>query len=276
MCQQSHNVFSKFLGLPSCKSFSRSSQKNNTNPGISFKGSRYPLEEIQQLPREYTVSTFWCHPLLLLLVLFVPGNCYTVKDRYWGGRWQRSVTQDVGDSVSSTESFTNATVPCEHGRVTRSAIDQQCQCYPCWSGSDCNTYVDNYAPRFLVHRATAVVPVNTTGSAYRAWASDDDLGLTCPLGPGESARCPCASFSYQLFSPSGDHRFALHPSTGLLVRRRANQTDESNALEEGNTYNYKLMVQSVLVPGYSKERLYDILDLEIFVGPPTLEKTPWI
>ncbi|ROT66010.1 hypothetical protein C7M84_015986 [Penaeus vannamei] len=48
------------------------------------------------------------------------------------------------------------------------------------------------------------------------FSTDDDLGLTCPLGPGESARCPCASVTYQLFSGPGDRRFILDPDTGVL------------------------------------------------------------
>ncbi|XP_018011633.1 uncharacterized protein LOC108668886 [Hyalella azteca] len=212
----------------------------------------------------------WKQNLLLLVtaaVLWGRTRCYVVQEKFSDGRWQSDEGEPSwNDSISDTG--------CRHGRRQQAEAGRGCHCYPCWSGSDCNTYVDNYAPRFLVHRATAVVPVNVTGSTYRAWALDDDLGLTCPLGPGESARCPCASFTYQLFSPSGDHRFALHPSTGLLVRRRPAAT--TGDLQEGKTYKYKLMVQSVLVPGYSKERLYDILDLEIFVGPANLQKTPWI
>ena len=46
----------------------------------------------------------------------------------------------------------------------------------------------------------------------------------------------------ELVSVLGDHRFLLHPSTGLLVRTSA--TDQSNHLIQGHTHLYKLMVQS--------------------------------
>ncbi|XP_042234173.1 uncharacterized protein LOC121874213 [Homarus americanus] len=95
--------------------------------------------------------------------------------------------------------------------------DFTCTCHPCWDGPTCATYVDYYAPRF-VHAATAVLPVNATGVVYRAWSTDEDLGLTCPLGPGDSARCPCASVTYQLFAPPGDHHFLLDQVSGILSR----------------------------------------------------------
>lgn len=38
----------------------------------------------------------------------------------------------------------------------------------------------------------------TPGAVYRALASDGDLGLTCPLGPGEAARCPCAAMAFRI------------------------------------------------------------------------------
>ncbi|KAL7640452.1 UNVERIFIED_CONTAM: hypothetical protein RMT77_008727 [Armadillidium vulgare] len=157
---------------------------------------------------------------------------------------------------------------CLNGKVS---VYGECVCRPCWEGVFCNRYTDYYAPRFLVHKATAVVPSNVTGAVYRAWSSDEDLGLTCPLGPGESTRCPCASVRYQLFSPPGDHHFALHPDTGILSRTEPPPAN----LEEGTTYTYKLMVQSTPVQGYTEDLLYDILDLEIFVGNPYIRKIPW-
>ncbi|KAG7160111.1 hypothetical protein Hamer_G012651, partial [Homarus americanus] len=115
-----------------------------------------------------------------------------------------------------------------------------CICYPCWGGNYCQHYEDSYAPRFLVHAATAVVPENITGAVYRAWATDGDLGLTCPLGPGgEAGRCPCAYVTYQLFAAPGDHRFALHQDTGVLTRNLSGAP-----LLPGQTYAYKLMVQN--------------------------------
>ncbi|XP_071526053.1 uncharacterized protein [Panulirus ornatus] len=147
--------------------------------------------------------------------------------------------------------------------------DLTCSCSPCWEGPTCATYVDYYAPRFLVHAATAVLPLNATGVVYRAWSTDEDLGLTCPLGPGESARCPCASVVYQLFAPPGDHHFLLDQVSGILSRN--NET----SLEAGTTYTYKLMVQGTPAAGQMEELLYDLLDLRIYVSAEYVKKIPW-
>lgn len=147
--------------------------------------------------------------------------------------------------------------------------DFTCVCHPCWDGPTCDTYVDNYAPRFLVHAATAVLPTNATGVVYRAWSTDEDLGLTCPLGPGESARCPCASVSYQLFAAPGDRHFILDPVSGILSRN--NETH----LRAGESYTYKLMVQGTSMPGQRQPLLYDLLDLRIYVSIDYVKKIPW-
>ncbi|KAK8396718.1 hypothetical protein O3P69_005002 [Scylla paramamosain] len=147
--------------------------------------------------------------------------------------------------------------------------DYTCSCHPCWDGLTCDTYVDNYAPRFLVHAATAVLPTNATGVVYRAWSTDEDLGLTCPLGPGESARCPCASVSYQLFAAPGDRHFTLDPVSGILSR--SNDTH----LRPGESYTYKLMVQGTSMAGQRQPLLYDLLDLRIYVSSDYVKKIPW-
>nr|XP_053638171.1 uncharacterized protein LOC128692871 [Cherax quadricarinatus] len=129
--------------------------------------------------------------------------------------------------------------------------------------------VDYYSPRFLVHAATAVLPVNATGVVYRAWSTDEDLGLTCPLGPGDSARCPCASVTYQLFAPPGDHHFLLDPVSGILTR------NTNTSLQPGTAYTYKLMVQGTPLAGQMEELLYDLLDLRIYVSADYIKKIPW-
>ncbi|CAL4146840.1 unnamed protein product, partial [Meganyctiphanes norvegica] len=91
----------------------------------------------------------------------------------------------------------------------------QCKCRPCWDGHYCQKYVDRYVPKFLVHETTVVVTVNATGTVYRALSVDDDLGLTCPLGPGDADRCPCATMAFQLFSKPGDERFSIDAATGV-------------------------------------------------------------
>lgn len=148
--------------------------------------------------------------------------------------------------------------------------DLSCLCHPCWGGARCQSYEDNYAPRFLVHAATAVVPENITGAVYRAWATDGDLGLTCPLGSGQVTRCPCAAVTYQLFAAPGDHRFALHHTTGVLSRNMSGAD-----LQPGQSYTYKLMVQSLPKRGRIQDLQYDILDLRIYVSPDYVTITPW-
>ncbi|XP_045610987.2 uncharacterized protein [Procambarus clarkii] len=145
-----------------------------------------------------------------------------------------------------------------------------CICYPCWGGSFCQRYEDNYAPRFLVHGATAVVPENITGPVYRAWATDGDLGLTCPLGTEGPGRCPCASVTYQLFAAPGDHRFGLHQDTGVLSRNTSGAS-----LLPGQTYAYKLMVQSLPKRERVQDLQYDILDLKIYISPDYVKIIPW-
>ncbi|XP_064108392.1 uncharacterized protein LOC135216821 [Macrobrachium nipponense] len=137
-----------------------------------------------------------------------------------------------------------------------------CTCMPCWEGRYCQMYRDHYPPRFLLHKATIVVPENITGPVYRSWATDGDLGLTCPLSPGEAARCPCASVTYQLFAAPGDHNFWLHQSTGVLSRNTSGP-----ALVPGHTHTYKIMVQSLPKRERVEDLQYDILDLKVYISP---------
>nr|XP_045622560.1 uncharacterized protein LOC123773111 [Procambarus clarkii] len=164
------------------------------------------------------------------------------------------------------DSSPNTNSTCIHGFLDE---DLRCICDPCWDGPSCSSYVDYYSPRFLVHAATAVLPVNATGVVYRAWSTDEDLGLTCPLGPGDSARCPCASVTYQLFAPPGDHHFLLDPVSGILTR------NTNTSLHPGTTYTYKLMVQGTPLPGQMEDLLYDLLDLRVYVSADYVKKIPW-
>ncbi|XP_076043082.1 uncharacterized protein LOC143026490 [Oratosquilla oratoria] len=168
--------------------------------------------------------------------------------------------------TSSTVSLqiTNDT-KCLHGHYN--AV--RCICDPCWEGEDCSEYVDYYSPRFLIHSASVVVATNVSGTVYRAWSTDGDLGLTCPLGPGESARCPCAAVRYQLFARPGDYHFTIDTATGILSRNLKFQ------LEPSKTYSYKLLVRSVPVQGISHDIQYDLLDLGIYVSPDYIRKIPW-
>ncbi|XP_071533371.1 uncharacterized protein [Panulirus ornatus] len=155
---------------------------------------------------------------------------------------------------------------CENGEVMP---DWSCECDPCWEGEACLTYVDYYTPRFLVHAATTVLPANATGVVYRAWSTDEDLGLTCPLGPGDSARCPCAAVTYRLFAAPGDTRFHLDSVTGVLSR------NAQVPLGVGATYIYKIMVQGIPINGRGEDLPFDLLTLKVYVSADHVRKIPW-
>ncbi|KAK4302012.1 hypothetical protein Pmani_025882 [Petrolisthes manimaculis] len=56
---------------------------------------------------------------------------------------------------------------------------------------------------------------DTTGVVYKAVAEDEDLGLTCPLGPGRNIRCPCATTHYTIHH----HLFRIHTTSGQVFVR---------------------------------------------------------
>ncbi|XP_037796621.1 uncharacterized protein LOC119591937 [Penaeus monodon] len=209
--------------------------------------------------------------LLLLLHLHCSALPLTASEDYDVPDYsddQDYVSADYMPGVSGIirrENLKNIT-SCLNGDKTE---ESACSCHPCWEGEFCHVYEDHYSPRFLVHAATAVVPENITGPVYRAWATDGDLGLTCPLGPGEASRCPCAAVNYQLFAAPGDHHFFLHQSTGVLSRNL------SVPLYPGTTHNYKLMVQSTPKRERIQDLQYDILDLKIYVSPDYVTIIPW-
>ncbi|KAK4309813.1 hypothetical protein Pmani_018574 [Petrolisthes manimaculis] len=53
------------------------------------------------------------------------------------------------------------------------------------------------------------------GVVYKAVAADEDLGLTCPLGPGRNTRCPCATTHYTIHHPL----FRIHTTSGQVFVR---------------------------------------------------------
>ncbi|KAK4308130.1 hypothetical protein Pmani_020161 [Petrolisthes manimaculis] len=53
------------------------------------------------------------------------------------------------------------------------------------------------------------------GVVYKAVAEDEDLGLTCPLGPGRNIRCPCATTHYTIHH----HLFRIHTTSGQVFVR---------------------------------------------------------
>lgn len=206
-----------------------------------------------------------CHSSTLQTTLQLPLLLCLLQLLHLWPSWTHALFTDArfGKPLSKLSNNTR----CVNGMLDE---ESTCICNPCWDGPICETYVDLYSPRFLVHAATAVVPENVTGGVYRAWSRDEDLGLTCPLGPGQSSRCPCASVAYQLFAPPGDHKFTLDSATGVLSRAL-----EGAILIPGSTYTYKLMVQSVPVKGITDDLQYDILDLKIYVSPYYVRKIPW-
>ncbi|XP_063872977.1 uncharacterized protein LOC135107247 [Scylla paramamosain] len=85
-------------------------------------------------------------------------------------------------------------VECLNGRC---GVDGACECLPCYSGPTCAAYDDKYGPRFAIRLDTVIVNSKHEGVVYKASAEDEDLGLTCPLGPGQHTRCPCARYHLQ-------------------------------------------------------------------------------
>ncbi|XP_047469035.1 uncharacterized protein LOC125025131 [Penaeus chinensis] len=174
----------------------------------------------------------------------------------------------AGGSSAEARSVTTHFAPnnsCVNGYWREGA----CTCDPCWEGDACQHYADHYGPQFLVHEATVVLPANVTGIAYHAWSIDEDLGLTCPLGPGESARCPCAVVQYHLFAAPGDVHFLLDRDTGIITR------NPQSILAPGSTYAYQLMVQDVPLGSEMSAGHFDILDLKIYVSDDHVRKIPW-
>lgn len=79
------------------------------------------------------------------------------------------------------------------------------------------------------------------GVVYKAAAEDEDLGLTCPLGPGQHTRCPCAAITYSLLPPPNEPThplFTIHDSSGQVFLRDGVQ------LEPGSTYNLEIVAYS--------------------------------
>lgn len=72
----------------------------------------------------------------------------------------------------------------------------------------------------------------STGVVYKAVAEDEDLGLTCPLGPGRNTRCPCASVRYHLLTPGRGQTiphslFTIHASSGQVFLRPGTKLEPS-------------------------------------------------
>ncbi|XP_050714209.1 uncharacterized protein LOC126997255 [Eriocheir sinensis] len=161
-------------------------------------------------------------------------------------------------------------VECQNGQCGEDGV---CECYPCYSGPACDAYDDKYDPRFAIRWDTVIINTGHSGVVYQAAAEDEDLGLTCPLGPGEHTRCPCAAITYTLQPPPNEPShplFTIHDSSGQVFLRDGAQ------LEPGNTYNLEIVAhstndsrrndsQTLAVLVHSDDPLYNLLQQEAAV-----------
>ncbi|MPC80740.1 hypothetical protein E2C01_075328 [Portunus trituberculatus] len=79
------------------------------------------------------------------------------------------------------------------------------------------------------------------GVVYKARAEDEDLGLTCPLGPGQHTRCPCAAITYSIRAPQNAlHHplFTIHESSGQVFLQEGSQ------LSPGNSHELEIIASS--------------------------------
>ncbi|KAK4292718.1 hypothetical protein Pmani_034530, partial [Petrolisthes manimaculis] len=105
---------------------------------------------------------------------------------------------------------------------------------------------------------------------YKATAEDEDLGLTCPLGPGLNTRCPCATITYSLRGDV-DKAFTIHESSGQLslrdgVRLRPARhyqlqiiASNSNVSELGVSVRSLSATQTLTILVHSDDKLQDLL-----------------
>ncbi|KAK8400148.1 hypothetical protein O3P69_003090 [Scylla paramamosain] len=145
-------------------------------------------------------------------------------------------------------------VECLNGRC---GVDGACECLPCYSGPTCAAYDDKYGPRFAIRLDTVIVNSKHEGVVYKASAEDEDLGLTCPLGPGQHTRCPCAAITYSLLVPPDtlNHPlFTIHESSGQVFLR------EGSRLTPGSSHQLEIIASST-----KNSLLYDYQTLTILV-----------
>lgn len=75
---------------------------------------------------------------------------------------------------------------------------------------------------------------------HNAVTEDEDLGLTCPLGPGLNTRCPCATVYYTLLDTNGQthNLFEIHTSSGQI------RLKPGAKLIPGSRYKLKIVASS--------------------------------
>jgi hypothetical protein len=83
---------------------------------------------------------------------------------------------------------------------------------------------------------------------FRAEATDDDLGMTCPLhGPGESpATCPCATSRFKMLHGADSTLFNVDNETGDVFLA------EGTYLQPGREYHFTVEAhgKSFLIIGH--------------------------
>ncbi|XP_050714589.1 uncharacterized protein LOC126997511 [Eriocheir sinensis] len=163
-------------------------------------------------------------------------------------------------------------VQCEQGFC---GAQCECECLPCFTGPACAHYEDLYGPRFAIREDTVILEPHHTGVVYKAVAEDEDLGLTCPLGPGRNTRCPCASIRYHLLTPGRGQTiphslFTIHASSGQVFLRPGTTLEPSarhqalivastinGSMEEGHRPHFDVQTLTVVVR--QTESLHDLL-----------------
>nr|XP_045612843.1 uncharacterized protein LOC123767314 [Procambarus clarkii] len=128
-------------------------------------------------------------------------------------------------------------IECFHGICDE---EGNCECLPCYSGASCSTYDDKYGPRFAIREDIVIIMAHHSGVVYKAVAEDEDLGLTCPLGPGINTRCPCATIHYTIYDSNKEvhNLFTIHETSGLILLR------PSAKLEPGRHYNVEIVASN--------------------------------
>ncbi|XP_042229759.1 uncharacterized protein LOC121871477 [Homarus americanus] len=128
-------------------------------------------------------------------------------------------------------------IECFHGICDE---DGNCECLPCYSGTSCSTYDDKYGPRFAIREDTVIINAQHQGVVYKAVAEDEDLGLTCPLGPGLNTRCPCATIHYTILDENKEVHdlFGIHDSSGLIYLK------PDVKMEPGRQYHVEIIASS--------------------------------
>ncbi|KAK7074160.1 hypothetical protein SK128_001150, partial [Halocaridina rubra] len=124
---------------------------------------------------------------------------------------------------------------------------------------------DKYEPMFPIREDAVVISSNHKGVVYTAHAEDSDLGLTCPLGPGETSRCPCATIYYHLRQDGNEdaNYFMIEELTGEVFLQK------DAVLQPGQEFEFTIIAASVDRSQYghisAKE---DVLSLTVVVHHP--------